>query len=164
MLGLKLNHISKVGHCKRLLLDWPISKWLPVSSATQATHWAQFIRLNKAADILLMKYPNALHSTTIFLPKFKFVKLNVRVIFIQVFICLYPGTHSVIKRHVPRLSKIFLKQLLLRVYKLYIQSKLDYGLSICGCNTEGNPDLVQRIQIFVPELYVRTMIVSTLEE
>ena len=76
-----------------------------------------------------------------------------------------PGTHSAIKQHVlRRLNKIFLKQLLLKVYKLCFQSKLDYGLSFWGCTTEGNLDLVQRIQIFVLELYVRTMIISTLEE
>ena len=47
-----------------------------------------------------------------------------------------------------RLNKIFPKQLLLNVYKSYIQSKLDYGLSIWGCTTEGNLDRVQRIQNF----------------
>ena len=48
-----------------------------------------------------------------------------------------------------RLNTIFPKQLLLKVYKSYIQSsKLDYGLSIWGCTTEGNLDRVQRIQIF----------------
>ena len=47
-----------------------------------------------------------------------------------------------------RLSKIFPKQLLLKVYKSYIQSKLDYGLSIWGCTIEGNLDRVLRIQNF----------------
>ena len=47
-----------------------------------------------------------------------------------------------------RLNKIFPKQLLLKVYKSYIQSKLDYGLSIWWCTTEGNLDRVQRIQNF----------------
>ena len=47
-----------------------------------------------------------------------------------------------------RLNKIFPKQLLLRVYKSYIQSQLDYGLSIWECTTEGNLDRVQRIQNF----------------
>ena len=47
-----------------------------------------------------------------------------------------------------RLNKIFHKQLLLRVYKSYIQSKLDYGLSIWGCRTQGNLDRVQRIPNF----------------
>ena len=44
-----------------------------------------------------------------------------------------------------RLNKIFPKQLLLKIYKSYVQSKLDYGLSIWGCTTEGNLDRVQRI-------------------
>ena len=47
-----------------------------------------------------------------------------------------------------RLKKIFPKQLLLKIYKSYVQSKLDYGLSIWGCTTEGNLDRVQRIQNF----------------
>ena len=47
-----------------------------------------------------------------------------------------------------RLNKIFPKQLLLEIYKSYVQSKLDYGLSIWGCTTEGNLDRVQRIQNF----------------
>ena len=47
-----------------------------------------------------------------------------------------------------RSNKIFPKQLLLKIYKSYVQSKLDYGLSIWGCTTEGNLDRVQRIQNF----------------
>ena len=47
-----------------------------------------------------------------------------------------------------RLNKIFPKQLLLKIYKSYVQSKLDYGLSIWGCTPEGNLDRVQRIQNF----------------
>ena len=47
-----------------------------------------------------------------------------------------------------RLNKIFPKQLLIRVYKSYMQSKLDYGLSIWECTTEGNLDRVQKIQNF----------------
>ena len=47
-----------------------------------------------------------------------------------------------------RLNKIFPKQLLLKIYKSYVQSKLDYGLYIWGCTTEGNLDRVQRIQNF----------------
>ena len=47
-----------------------------------------------------------------------------------------------------RLNKIFPKRLLLKMYKSYIQSKLDFGLSIRGCSTEGNLDRVQRIQNF----------------
>ena len=46
------------------------------------------------------------------------------------------------------LIKIFHKQLLLKVYESCLQSKLDYGLSIWGCTTQGNLDLVQRIQTF----------------
>ena len=47
-----------------------------------------------------------------------------------------------------RLNKIFPKQLLLSVYKSYIQSQFDFELSIWGCTTEGNLDRVQRIQNF----------------
>ena len=47
-----------------------------------------------------------------------------------------------------RFNKIFLTKLLLKLYKAYVQSKLDYGLYIWGCTTEGNLDLVQRIQKF----------------
>ena len=51
--------------------------------------------------------------------------------------------------HVLRqLNKIFPKQLLLKIYKSYVQSKLDYGLSIWGCTTEGNLDRVQWIKNF----------------
>ena len=51
--------------------------------------------------------------------------------------------------HVLRtLNKIFPKQLLLRIYKSYIQPKLDYGLSIWGYTTKRNLDRVQRIQNF----------------
>ena len=51
-----------------------------------------------------------------------------------------------------RLNKKFPKQLLLKVYKWYIQSKMDYGLCICGCTTEGNLDRVQRIQNFCAKI------------
>ena len=51
--------------------------------------------------------------------------------------------------HVLRwLNKIFPKQLLLKMYNSYIQSQLDYGLSIWGCTTEVNLDRTQRIQNF----------------
>ena len=41
-----------------------------------------------------------------------------------------------------RLRKILPSALLLNIYKTYVQSKIDYGLSIWGCTTEVN---VQRI-------------------
>ena len=47
-----------------------------------------------------------------------------------------------------RLNKIFPQQLLLYVHKSYIQSKLDYGLSIWRYTTDGNLDRVQGIQFF----------------
>ena len=37
--------------------------------------------------------------------------------------------------------------LLLQVYKNYIQPRLDYGITLYGCNTQKNIDLVQRVQI-----------------
>ena len=45
-----------------------------------------------------------------------------------------------------RLRKILPSQLLLNIYKSYVQSKIDYGLSIWGCTTEANFDRIQRIQ------------------
>ena len=45
-----------------------------------------------------------------------------------------------------RLRKILPSALLLNIYKTYVQSKIDYGLSIWGCTTEVNLDRVQRIQ------------------
>ena len=45
-----------------------------------------------------------------------------------------------------RLRKILPSQLLLNIYKSYVQSKIDYGLSIWGCTTEANLDRTQRIQ------------------
>ena len=51
-----------------------------------------------------------------------------------------------------RLNKIFPKQLLLEVYKSYIQSKLDYGLSIGGCTTEANQVECKECKIVVLEL------------
>ena len=57
-----------------------------------------------------------------------------------------------------RLNKIFSKQLLLKVYKSYIQSKLDYGLSIWGCTTEGNLDRVQRIQNFCARIVCNNVV------
>ena len=45
-----------------------------------------------------------------------------------------------------RLRAIFPQNLLLQVYKSYIQPKLDYGLTIYGCTTQENLTLVQRLQ------------------
>ena len=45
-----------------------------------------------------------------------------------------------------RLRKILPSQLLLNIYKSYVQSKIDYGLSIWGCTTEANLDRIQRTQ------------------
>ena len=45
-----------------------------------------------------------------------------------------------------RLRKILPSALFLNIYKTYVQSKIDYGLSIWGCTTEVNPNRVQRIQ------------------
>ena len=45
-----------------------------------------------------------------------------------------------------RLRKMFPSQLLLNIYKYYVQSKIDYGLYIWGCTTEANLDRIQRIQ------------------
>ena len=45
-----------------------------------------------------------------------------------------------------RLRKILPSQILLKIYKYYMQSKIDYGLSIWGCTREANLDRIQRIQ------------------
>ena len=45
-----------------------------------------------------------------------------------------------------RLRRIFPKELLLKVYKNYIQLRLDYGIALCGCSTQKNIDLAQRVQ------------------
>ena len=45
-----------------------------------------------------------------------------------------------------RLRAIFPQNLLIQVYKSYIQPKLDYGLIIYGCTTQENLTLVQRLQ------------------
>ena len=44
------------------------------------------------------------------------------------------------------LCRIFPRGLLLKVYKSYIQSKLEYGLTIWGCTTDTNLGKIQRIQ------------------
>ena len=45
-----------------------------------------------------------------------------------------------------RLRRIFPMNLLLQVYKSYIQPRLDYGIILYGCSTQKNIDLVQRVQ------------------
>ena len=45
-----------------------------------------------------------------------------------------------------RLRKIPPSALLLNIYETYVQSKIDYGLTIWGCTTEVNLNRVQRIQ------------------
>ena len=45
-----------------------------------------------------------------------------------------------------RLRAILPQNLLLQVYKSYLQPKLDYGLTIYGCTTQENLTLVQRLQ------------------
>ena len=45
-----------------------------------------------------------------------------------------------------RLRPIFPKDLLLQVYKNYIQPRLDYGITLYACGTQKNMDLVQRVQ------------------
>ena len=45
-----------------------------------------------------------------------------------------------------RLRTILPSALLLNIYKTYVQSKIDYGLSISGCTTELNLNRGQRIQ------------------
>ena len=45
-----------------------------------------------------------------------------------------------------RLRKILPSQLLLNIYKSYVQSKIDFGLYIWGCTAEVNLIRIQRIQ------------------
>ena len=45
-----------------------------------------------------------------------------------------------------RLYCIFPKELLLQVYTSYIQLRLDDGITLYGCSTHKNIDLVQRVQ------------------
>ena len=45
-----------------------------------------------------------------------------------------------------RLCLIFPKDLLLQVYKSYIQPRFDYGITLYACTTQKNIDLVQRVQ------------------
>ena len=45
-----------------------------------------------------------------------------------------------------RLRRIFPRDLLLQVYKSYVQPRLDYGITLYGCSTQKNIDLIQRVQ------------------
>lgn len=45
-----------------------------------------------------------------------------------------------------RLSNIFPRNILIRIYKAYIQPRFDYGVTVWGCTTQGNLDKIQRIQ------------------
>ena len=45
-----------------------------------------------------------------------------------------------------RLRRIFPMNLLLQVYKSYIQPCLEYGITLYGCSTQKNIELVQRVQ------------------
>ena len=45
-----------------------------------------------------------------------------------------------------RLRSIFPRGLLLQIYKSYIHPWLDYGITLYGCSTQQNIDLVQRVQ------------------
>ena len=45
-----------------------------------------------------------------------------------------------------RLRRIFPKNLLLHMYKCYIQPRLDYGITLYGSSKQRNIDLVQRVQ------------------
>ena len=51
-----------------------------------------------------------------------------------------------------RIRRIFPKNLLLQVYKSYIQPRLDYGITLYGSSTQKNVDLVQRIQNYAARL------------
>ena len=44
-----------------------------------------------------------------------------------------------------RLSRIFPKDLLLQVYKSYVQPRLDYGITLYGCSTQKYIDLIQSV-------------------
>ena len=55
-----------------------------------------------------------------------------------------------------RLRRIFPMNLLLQVYKSYIQPRLDYGITLYGCNTQKNIGLFQRVQmVTTPEKRVQ---------
>ena len=44
-----------------------------------------------------------------------------------------------------RLRRIFPRDLLLQVYKSYIQLRLDYGITLYGCSTQKNIVIIQRV-------------------
>ena len=50
-----------------------------------------------------------------------------------------------------RLRRIFPRGLLLKVYKSYIQSKLEYGLTIRGCTTDTNLGKYSKFKALLPE-------------
>ena len=58
-------------------------------------------------------------------------------------LCLSTYYHISLLR---RLRRIFPMNLLLQVYKSYIQTRLDYGIILYGCSSQNNIDLVQRVQ------------------
>ena len=45
-----------------------------------------------------------------------------------------------------RIRRIFPRDLLLQVYKSYVQPRLDYGITLYGCSTQKNINLIQRVQ------------------
>ena len=53
-----------------------------------------------------------------------------------------------------RLRHIFPRGLLLQVFKSYIQPKFDYGITIYGCTTKENINLVQRLQNHAARLII----------
>ena len=55
------------------------------------------------------------------------------------------------------LNQIFAKQLLLKLYKSYIQSKLEYELYIWGCATHGNNHFNTRGIVLVKPLELQTI-------
>ena len=63
-----------------------------------------------------------------------------------------------------RLNKIFPKQLLLKIYKSYVQSKLDYGLSIWDVPLKEIWIVYKEFRISVLGLCVKIMIILTQEE
>ena len=54
-----------------------------------------------------------------------------------------------------QLRRKFTQDLLLQVYKSYIQPLLDYGITLYGCSTQENIDLVQRVQNHAARLITR---------